>query len=228
MKKSTNAWPQAVEHLSDIEVLRRPATWLGQLGSGRPRRVAQQSEAWLGHPAHPPLTDLPIGFWTSAWLLDIVGGKRSARAARRLIGAGVLSAVPAVLTGLGDAAPMTNARRRIAVVHAGFNAAATAAYAMSWWSRRGDRRATGILLGMVGATLATAGGYLGGHLAFESTQQPPTADSGQPKDIWPDNEINDDSTNDDLSDELIDIELRRRVPHSRGDHPTSSVEFRGL
>jgi hypothetical protein len=23
----------------------------------------------LGHPLHPLLTDLPIGFWTSAWVL---------------------------------------------------------------------------------------------------------------------------------------------------------------
>lgn len=24
----------------------------------------------LGHPLYPALTDLPIGFWTSAWVLD--------------------------------------------------------------------------------------------------------------------------------------------------------------
>ena len=44
------------------------------------------SGTWLGHPLHPMLTDLPIGFWTSAFVLDIVGGKTLApggRAPRR-------------------------------------------------------------------------------------------------------------------------------------------------
>ena len=27
---------------------------------------------WLGHPLHPMLTDLPIGFWTSAVTLDFL------------------------------------------------------------------------------------------------------------------------------------------------------------
>ena len=34
----------------------------------------------LGHPLHPMLTDLPIGCWTSAWVLDLVGGTRGAKA----------------------------------------------------------------------------------------------------------------------------------------------------
>ena len=33
------------------------------------------SGTWLGHPLHPLLTDLPIGFWTSAFTLDLVGGR---------------------------------------------------------------------------------------------------------------------------------------------------------
>src|SRR6185369_10409995 len=57
------------------------------------------SGTWLDHPLHPMLTDLPIGFWTSAWVLDIVGGERDRDAARTLIGAGVLCAVPAALSG---------------------------------------------------------------------------------------------------------------------------------
>ena len=56
---------------------------------------------WLDHPLHPMLTDLPIGFWTSAWVLDIVGGEKDRDAARRLIGAGVLCAVPAAFDGRG-------------------------------------------------------------------------------------------------------------------------------
>src|SRR5258705_4896546 len=60
------------------------------------------SGTWLSHPLHPMLTDLPIGFWTSAWVLDIVGRERDRDAARQLVGAGVLCALPAALTGAAD------------------------------------------------------------------------------------------------------------------------------
>src|SRR4051794_41878020 len=42
--------------------------------------VADQGRAdalrgkWLGHALHPLMTDLPIGFWTSALTLDLIGG----------------------------------------------------------------------------------------------------------------------------------------------------------
>src|SRR6187549_1971906 len=76
------------------------------------------SGTWLGHPLHPMLTDLPIGFWTSAWMLDIVGGERDRDAARRLIGAGVLCALPAALSGAADWSDTEGASRRVGVVHA--------------------------------------------------------------------------------------------------------------
>src|SRR5215218_11489198 len=47
------------------------------------------SGSWLGHALHPLLTDLPIGTWTSAVLLDWLGGARSEQAADRLIGLGI-------------------------------------------------------------------------------------------------------------------------------------------
>src|SRR6188474_2615963 len=49
---------------------------------------------WLGHALHPALTDIPIGFWTSSFVLDFLGGKRARPASQRLIGLG-LAAVPA-------------------------------------------------------------------------------------------------------------------------------------
>jgi nitrite reductase/ring-hydroxylating ferredoxin subunit len=60
------------------------------------------SGTWLGHALHPLLTDVPIGTWTSAVLLDWLGGSRSAAAAERLIGLGLLSAVPAWVTGMQE------------------------------------------------------------------------------------------------------------------------------
>ena len=122
------------------------------------------SGTWLGHAVHPLLTDLPIGFWTSAWMLDIVGGKRSAAAARKLVGLGILSAVPTAATGASDWADTTGGERRVGLVHAGANSVALAAFVTSYLHRRKGNRAKGILWGTVGAAAATVGGHLGGHL----------------------------------------------------------------
>jgi nitrite reductase/ring-hydroxylating ferredoxin subunit/uncharacterized membrane protein len=122
------------------------------------------SGTWLGHPLHPILTDLPIGFWTSAFTLDLVGGKRSRRAATQLVAWGVLSAVPTALSGAADWGDTTGPARRVGLVHATANTTALALYAASWWSRVRGRHARGVALGLAGATAATVGGYLGGHL----------------------------------------------------------------
>jgi nitrite reductase/ring-hydroxylating ferredoxin subunit/uncharacterized membrane protein len=122
------------------------------------------SGTWLGHPLHPVLTDLPIGFWTSAFTLDLVGGRRSRRAATQLVAWGVLSAVPTAVTGAADWGDTTGPARRVGLVHATANSAAVTCYAASWWSRVRGRHARGVALGLAGATAATVGAYLGGHL----------------------------------------------------------------
>jgi nitrite reductase/ring-hydroxylating ferredoxin subunit/uncharacterized membrane protein len=121
---------------------------------------------WLGHPLHPLLTDLPIGFWTSAWVLDIVGGRRSRAAADALVGLGVVSALPTIVAGWADWSELHRPERRTGVVHAAANALATALYASSYLARRRGERARGVALGMAGAAAATVGGFLGGHLSF--------------------------------------------------------------
>lgn len=121
---------------------------------------------WLGHPLHPLLTDLPIGFWTSAWVLDLVGGRTTAKAAEKLVGFGVVSALPTAAAGLADWSELNTPERRSGVVHAAVNLFATALYAASYVARRRGRRGRGIALGMAGAAAATAGGFLGGHLSF--------------------------------------------------------------
>jgi nitrite reductase/ring-hydroxylating ferredoxin subunit/uncharacterized membrane protein len=125
------------------------------------------SGVWLGHPLHPMLTDLPIGFWTSAFMLDFVGGRDGRKAATRLVGLGVLSAVPAMFAGASDWGDTTGPARRVGLVHAAANTAAVACYGASWWNRRKGRQLRGVAYGLVGATAATLGGYLGGHLLQE-------------------------------------------------------------
>lgn len=121
---------------------------------------------WLGHPLHPLLTDLPIGFWTSAFVLDLVGGRRGRPAADALVGLGVATALPTAAAGLADWSELNEPERRSGLVHALANVAATVLYGLSFLARRRGRRGRGVLLGMAGATAATAGGFLGGHLGY--------------------------------------------------------------
>jgi uncharacterized membrane protein len=133
-----------------------------------PVRDALRGE-WLGHPLHPALTDLPIGFWTSASVLDLMGGKQARSAARVMVALGVASTVPTVAAGLAELTAIDDDRtRRVALVHAAANATATLLYARSWLARRRGRHAAGVALALTGACVATVGGYLGGHLAFGS------------------------------------------------------------
>jgi nitrite reductase/ring-hydroxylating ferredoxin subunit/uncharacterized membrane protein len=125
---------------------------------------------WLGHPLHPVLTDVPIGAWTSALVLDLAGGERARRASRTLVGAGLAAALPTALAGAADWEALGDVERpkRVGAVHAVANGTATLLYAASWLARRrGDHR-RGVALGVAGAGLLGLGGYLGGHLAYRN------------------------------------------------------------
>ena len=123
---------------------------------------------WLGHPLHPMLIAVPIGTWSSALLLDLTAGDAGRDAARRLVGAGVLAAVPTAAAGWADWSELGSARRpkRVGVVHGGTNALTILLYAGSWLARRGGADTRGRALALAGAAGLTVGGYLGGHLSY--------------------------------------------------------------
>ncbi len=126
--------------------------------------------AWLGHSLHPPLTDLPLGAWMSASMLDLLGPEGSEDAATRLVGIGLLGALPTALSGLADWRSLSKQTdRRVGVVHAVGNSAALAAYTGSWVARRKGKHRLGVLLGLAGAALSGGAGYLGGHLVAHGT-----------------------------------------------------------
>lgn len=155
-----------LEALATSARLERPADVLTALGDRRNRLADLLRGSPLGHPLHPALTDLPIGFWTSAMVVDLFGGRRGAPLARQLIAWGVVSALPTLVSGLLDVPRLTAGKRRVAALHAVANAAATGAYAASWGLRRGGRRLGGLLTGLGAGAVASAGGYLGGWLAM--------------------------------------------------------------
>jgi uncharacterized membrane protein len=119
---------------------------------------------WLGHALHPLLTDVPLGMWTAATVLDLVGGERSRPAAQRLVGLGLMAAGPTALSGWAEWRGTERPVQRVGVAHAALNITAVALYAGSWAARRRDRHRVGAVLALAGAGLSGAAGYLGGHL----------------------------------------------------------------
>lgn len=124
---------------------------------------------WLGHSLHPLLVAVPIGMWSGASLLDLTASDDGARrAARRLVGAGVLMVAPTAASGYADWSELGAFQRpkRVGLVHANVNALTALVYGASWWARRSGDQDRGRDLALVGAAGLVIGGYLGGHLAY--------------------------------------------------------------
>jgi hypothetical protein len=119
---------------------------------------------WLGHAVHPLLTDVVLGTWTSASVLDLLGGPDSPTSSQRLIGTGLLAAAPAAWTGWAEWSEAGPRDKRVGLVHAVTNGVAIGIYAASWHARRRGRHGRGAWLALAGATVSSAGAYLGGHL----------------------------------------------------------------
>ena len=134
------------------------------LGAPGPNRIL--SGAWLGHALHPLMTDFPLGAWMSATLLDLVGGKRSRPAAQGLVAFGLAAAVPTVASGLVEWRRTSKPDGRVGVVHAVTNTLAATCYARSMVPRARGRGFRAAAWSVTGGLLATAGGYLGGHLSI--------------------------------------------------------------
>lgn len=124
------------------------------------------SGSWLGHQLHPMLTDIPIGSFTSATVLDLLGGRRSQPAANLLAAVGVAAAVPTAAAGFADWSDTYGPGRRIGVVHAAANIVGIAFYAASVSARRRGKRLSATSLGLMGMGTMSVGGYLGGHLSL--------------------------------------------------------------
>lgn len=118
----------------------------------------------IGHPLHPVAVQLPIGAWISAAVLDMVPGQQ--RAARLLVGTGLVSAVPAVLSGYTDWSRAHEQQLRVGLVHSNANVLATGCYLASWVERRAGRQQRGVVFGIAGLGAVAVAGLLGGHLAY--------------------------------------------------------------
>ena len=161
---------RAAERVGRIEALDRAAAPMAQLvkrlAPSQSRVKDLLSGTWLGHPLHPLLTDIPIGSFTSASVLDLIGGERAEPAADRLVDLGLASAVVTAAAGASDWSDTYGDQMRAGVVHAAANAIGVSLYACSAVARRRGNRGSATMLGLAGMTVMTVGGYLGGFLAY--------------------------------------------------------------
>jgi nitrite reductase/ring-hydroxylating ferredoxin subunit/uncharacterized membrane protein len=158
------------DRIGELEALDGPASKVQEVVK---RLVPQESElkdflsgTWLGHPLHPLLTDVVIGTWTAAGVLDILAPLSGRKASDRLIFVGILAGVPTAASGLSDWAELWGPQQRIGLVHAGGNVAALYLQMKSWWARKRGKRFKGVVLSMTAMGIATVTAYLGGHLSF--------------------------------------------------------------
>jgi nitrite reductase/ring-hydroxylating ferredoxin subunit/uncharacterized membrane protein len=159
----------AVESASPLDAPGKKAGKVvrGVIGPGAVKDAL--SGTWLGHALHPMLTDVVIGSFLSASLLDVLGGDEDGRAAERLLTVGIAAYGPTALTGINDWAdsePADPAVRRVGLVHWGSNVVALALYTASLSARRRGSRTRGKLLSAGGTAVMGVAGYLGGHMSF--------------------------------------------------------------
>ncbi len=150
------------------KVISRPVAKL--VGTGPVKDLL--SGTWLGHPVHPLLTDVPIGAWTSALLLDLMGifggaGSSSRRGADTLVAVGVVAALPTAASGLSDLSDeVEDSILAVGAAHAIGNVVALGFFTASCAARFRRKRARGIALSMIGTGVLAASGFLGGHLSY--------------------------------------------------------------
>ena len=144
--------------------------------SGRLRSVLEGTPVdgllrgtFVGHPMHPIMAYSSVGLWSSAVFLDLTGGNGAA--SRRLIGAGLVTAPTALVTGWATWSTLNEQQRRVGLVHAGTNAVALTLFAASYKRRAKDPVAsppdtTSKALALAGFAVAGLGGALGGHLGY--------------------------------------------------------------
>jgi nitrite reductase/ring-hydroxylating ferredoxin subunit/uncharacterized membrane protein len=155
-----------VERIDALDAIAKPMGAIAKKLIPRGSMKDLLSGTWLGHQLHPLLTDIPIGSFTSATILDLIGGRRAQPTANLLAAVGVASTVPTAAAGLADWSDTYGPGRRVGVVHAAANLVGVGFYVASMRSRRRGNRISAAALGLVGMGAMTAGGYLGGHLTL--------------------------------------------------------------
>lgn len=179
-----------------IEDVLERQEWLEPVESGLQKGVAGAFEAtggpgraarnflhgvWLGHPLHPALTDVPLGAWTAAVILDAAGEDRAADLAVTI---GLAGAAGAAITGLTDWQATDGRARRVGVVHGLLNTAAASLFTASLIARKNRSRGLGRGLALAGYAIGGFSAWLGGHLVFRERIGVDHAADATPPEDW--------------------------------------------
>ena len=154
---------EQTERLSALDKLAGPLArtadraWAGTPQAHPERQLARPSVA-------PTATDVVIGSWTMAAILDLRRGDDSVEAAKTLVGVGVLAALPTAASGIPTGPTRDPRARRMGLVHAASNVVALALNASSYLERRRGRRAAGALL--TAASAAPSPSVVRAHMAY--------------------------------------------------------------
>jgi len=127
----------------------------------------------VGHPIHPMMVPLPIGFYVGALICDVIRAFTHnpfwPQVSVVLIGFGIVGALLAALFGFIDygTTPMSATAKATTTRHMVIVLLASAIFAVAFWLRLSDNVSTvGIILTALGVIVLGVGGYLGGHLAY--------------------------------------------------------------
>lgn len=125
---------------------------------------------WLGHPLHSAVTDVPIGSWTAAVVLDalsdLTGNEDLQRGADAAIAIGLAGAAVSAATGITDWQHTDGRARKIGFIHGVLNTAGALLFTSSLLARKRDERTKGRGLSMLGFAVAMGAAYLGGKLVY--------------------------------------------------------------
>lgn len=164
-KRIANSLPSSVD-----DVAKQAQTPVRRFMSERPVLHDLLDGRWMGVPLHPALTDVPVGAWTSAVVLDLVGAVTGSEAADKAadgaLAVGVAGAVPAAVTGTADWRDLIGEERRIATVHALLNVVGLTLNVASLAQRARGNRAAGRALSGAAFAISGTAAHLGGELSF--------------------------------------------------------------
>ena len=154
----------------------------------RSRMVAPSVTTIAGHPIHPTIVPLPIGFLVAATISDVAYAATKdrfwARSARWLMAAGAATGLVAGAAGANDFLGIERARsRRDGWIHGIGNLTALGITGVNLAVRRDSSKgvpAIGLILSLLTAAILTVTGWFGGELVFRHLVGPGSDPLGTP------------------------------------------------
>jgi len=126
---------------------------------------------WLGEPLHAALTDVPIGAWTAAIVIDGLDSIRHRQefsvAADTSILIGLAGAASAAVAGIADWSDVDPPARSVGLLHGLLNVGVTTLFTTSSILRRKDSRNGGRIFAALGYGLLMYSAHLGGKMVYE-------------------------------------------------------------